>query len=333
MELFWFCTIAVLWVGYFVLEGFDFGVGMLLPMLDGHGDDAEDRRRVMLTTIGPHWDGNEVWLITAGGATFAAFPNWYATLFSGFYLPLLLILVSLIVRGVSLEYRHKVATASGRRWCDRGIMFGSWVPALVWGIAFTNIVVGVPIDAHMEYAGGLLTLFNPTALLGGVAMVLLCLVHGAHFLTLKTHGGVHGEAQRLARPLGIAAVVAVGIWLVLVVAHRPGALAWALFALAAVALVASVLLAGRREGLSFAAGSVAIAAGVAALFAALFPDVMPSSLDPAWSLTYRNASSTHLTLTIMTWTAVVFTPIMLGYTAWSYWVFRRRVGVRDLTDA
>lgn len=333
MELFWFCTIAVLWVGYFVLEGFDFGVGMLLPVLDGDPAESPDRRRVMLTTIGPHWDGNEVWLITAGGAIFAAFPHWYATLFSGFYIPLLLVLVALIMRGVALEYRPKRSDEAWRRWCDAGIMIGSWVPAFVWGVAFTNIVVGVPIDADMEYVGGLLGLFNPLALLGGIAMAVLCLFHGALFLALKTGGALHHAARRAARRLGIPAVGLVAVWLLTVLSQRSSTMAWVLFAIAAVALVLSVLLAGGRERPAFLASCVAIAMGVASLFAALFPDVMPSTLDPAWSLTHLNAASSPLTLKIMTGAAVVITPVVLLYTGYTYWVFRRRISVEDLAEA
>jgi len=193
----WFCLIAILWVGYFVLEGFDFGVGMLLPVLTRN----EAERRVLINTIGPVWDGNEVWLLVAGGATFAAFPEWYATLFSGFYLPLLLILLALIVRGVSFEYRHKRDRDDWRAWWDRMIFVGSVVPAVLWGVAFANIVRGVDIDAHKEYVGSFVDLLNPFALLGGITTALLFLTHGALFIALKTDGEIRHRARRWQRLL------------------------------------------------------------------------------------------------------------------------------------
>lgn len=354
MELLWFVLIAILWIGYFVLEGFDFGVAMLLPILGRTsrsvaGDEADgdavtsgqagrgqvesgnDRRRLMLTTIGPHWDGNEVWLLTAGGATFAAFPHWYATLFSGFYLALLLILIALTVRGVGLEYRHKRADIAWQRRWDVAISVGSWLPAFLWGVAFTNIVVGVPIDERMEYTGNLLTLLNPLALLGGLASTALFLTHGAGFLALKTVGALSGDARRLAARLGMVAIPLVASWIGLVVLTRPRPLAWGLAVLAAAALVGSIEAVRRaRDGWAFALTSLATAAGVAALFAALFPHVLPSTSNPAWSLTYLNAASSTLTLRIMTGAAAVFTPIVLAYTGYTYWVFRRRIGIRQL---
>src|SRR6478609_5389665 len=213
MELttFWFILIAVLWTGYFFLEGFDFGVGMLLHPLGR----TEVDRRVMINTIGPVWDGNEVWLISAGGATFAAFPNWYATLFSGFYLALFLILVALIVRGVAFEYRGKVDSLVWRRRWDLGIAFGSWVPAVLWGVAFANIVAGVPIDADGDFTGSLLTLVNPFAVLGGVVTASLFLLHGLHFVALKTEGEIHDRAKAAAlrvAPVTIVAGAAFLIW-------------------------------------------------------------------------------------------------------------------------
>ncbi|MCY7396543.1 MAG: cytochrome d ubiquinol oxidase subunit II, partial [Nocardioides sp.] len=213
----WFVLIAVLWAGYLVLEGFDFGVGMLLPFLDRDASGVHDdrRRRVLINTIGPVWDGNEVWLLVAGGATFAAFPEWYATLFSGFYLPLLLILVALIVRGVAFEWRGKVDDHRWRGRADVAIVVGSWVPALLWGVALANIVRGVPIDADKQFTGTLLTLLNPYALLGGLTTLLLFALHGALFLALKTSGEVRADAGRLAarrsappHPLARA----VGVW-------------------------------------------------------------------------------------------------------------------------
>lgn len=323
----WFVLIAVLWIGYFALEGFDFGVGMLLPVLAR--DDRE--RRVMINTIGPVWDGNEVWLLVAGGATFAAFPEWYATLFSGFYLPLLLILLALIVRGVAFEYRHQRPEATWHGWWDRAIIVGSFVPALLWGVAFANIVRGVPIDADKEFTGNLLTLLNPVGLLGGLTTLLLFLTHGAVFVALKTDGDIRHRARALALRLGTATAVVAVAFLVWAQLHTGTAASAVVFALAAVALLAGlVALAAGREGRAFSGTFVAIALAVAGLFLALFPDVMPSSTDPAFSLTTTNAAATEYTLTIMTWVAVLVTPFVIGYQAWSYWIFRKRISVHHI---
>jgi cytochrome d ubiquinol oxidase subunit II len=329
----WFILIAVLWTGYFVLEGFDFGVGMLLPVL-GRGRDADDterRRRVMINTIGPLWDGNEVWLLTAGGATFAAFPHWYATLFSGFYLALLLILVALIVRNLGFEYRHKRESIVWKRRWDLAIVGGSFVPAFLWGVAFTNIVRGVPIDANKEFVGNLWTLLNPMALLGGLVTLSLFLTHGALFVALKTAGPIREDARRLAGRVGIAAAVLAVVYLLVIGFQQGDAASWVTTVVAAVALLGA-LVANRldREGWAFIGTFVCIAFAVATLFLALFPDVMPSTLDPAYSLTTTNASSTDYTLRIMTIVAVIFTPIVLLYQGWTYWVFRKRIAVHHI---
>ncbi len=323
----WFVLIAVLWIGYFVLEGFDFGVGTLLPVLAR--DETE--RRVMINTIGPLWDGNEVWLLVAGGATFAAFPEWYATLFSGFYLPLLLILLALIFRGLAFEYRHKREEEQWHRRWDAAITYGSLVPAFLWGVAFANLVRGVPIDADLEYSGGLLDLLGPHALLGGITTTLLFTTHGALFVALKTVGDIRHRARSLALRVGaVATVVAAGflVWTQLLTGST-----WSLvaFAAAALALVGSLAAAAAgREGLGFAGTFAGIGLAVAGLFLALFPAVMPSSTDVANSLTTTNASATDYTLTVMTWVAVACLPFVLGYQAWSYWVFRKRIGTHHI---
>ena len=323
----WFGLIAVLWIGYFCLEGFDFGVGMLLPVL-GRNDTE---RRVLINTIGPVWDGNEVWVLVAGGATFAAFPEWYATLFSGFYLPLLLILVALIVRGLAFEYRAKRDDVRWRARWDAAIIVGSTVPALLWGVAFANILRGVPIDADKEYVGGFFNLLSPYALLGGLTTLLLFLTHGALFVALKTDGDIRHRARALALRVCVAAAVAAVAFLLWTQVHTGGSASLVLFVLAAAALVGGLAAAGRaREGWAFLGTFVAIALAVAGMFAALFPDVMPSSLDPAWSLTTTNASATDYTLTVMTWVAVVFTPIVLLYQGWTYWVFRKRISTHHI---
>ncbi|MBQ0893341.1 cytochrome d ubiquinol oxidase subunit II [Micromonospora sp. U56] len=323
----WFLLVAVLFTGYFILEGFDFGVGMLLPVLGR--DDRE--RRVLINTIGPVWDGNEVWLITAGGAMFAAFPEWYATLFSGFYLPLLLILLALIARGVAFEYRHKRPEASWKRRWDTAIFVGSVVPAVLWGVAFANILRGVPLDADHEYVGGLVDLLHPYALLGGVTTAALFLTHGAVFLALKTTGEIRQRAGALAVRLGAGTAVAAVAFLTWTLSIRSSTAAVVFAVGAALALLGALAAARvRREGWAFTGTAVAIGLAVATLFAALFPNVLPSTLDAAGTLTATNAASTPYTLKIMTWVAVVFTPIVLAYQGWTYWVFRKRIGVVNI---
>ncbi len=321
----WFILIAVLWTGYLVLEGFDFGVGMLLGILPKR-DDKERERRVMINTIGPVWDGNEVWLLTAGGATFAAFPEWYATLFSGFYLPLLLILLALIVRVVAFEWRGKIDDDRWRAWADRALIVGSWVPAVLWGVAFGNLVRGVELDSSHEYVGGFWALLNPFALLGGATTTLLFLTHGAVFLALKSDGPLRERAAAFAARWSWATLVVAGafaVWLQL--AYSGKGWTWAPLVVAALALAALVAAARlRREGAAFVASAVAIVAAVVLIFGSLFPDVMPA-LDPANSLTVDNASSTHYTLTVMTWVAAILTPLVLLYQGWTYWVFRKRL--------
>ncbi|GAA1114652.1 cytochrome d ubiquinol oxidase subunit II [Nocardiopsis composta] len=318
----WFIAIAVLWTGYFILEGFDFGVGVLLPFIGRKNVD----RRVMINAIGPVWDGNEVWVITAGGAMFAAFPAWYATLFSGFYLPLLLILVALIARGVAFEYRAKVDTDRWRAGWDQAIFWGSAVPAFLWGVAFANIVRGVPVDGDQILAAGLLHLLNPYALLGGLTTLSLFALHGAVFLSLKTGDPVRSAARRAALRISAVAVPAGAAFLIWTQLSHGKTWTWPVAVIAAAALVLGVLLALRgREGLSFTATAVSIGAASVLLFGVLFPNVLPSTIDPAYSLTVQNASSAPYTLTVMSWVAVVFLPVVLGYQAWTYWVFRKRV--------
>jgi len=319
----WFGLIAVLWIGYFVLEGFDFGVGILLPVLGR----TETDRRVMVNTIGPVWDGNEVWLLVAGGATFAAFPEWYATLFSGFYLALLLILLALIARGVAFEYRGKVDSPRWRAGWDQAIFWGSAVPALLWGVAFANIVHGVPIDAHKEFTGTLLTLLNPYGLLGGVVTLGLFTLHGAYYLGLKSEGEVRKRANAVVRWLAPVVVAAGAVFLVWTQVDHGRPLSWAITVLAALVLVASVLASLRgREGWAFALMAGCLGLVVITLFATLYPNVMVSSTSPLFSLTTTNAASGHYTLTVMTWVAAVMTPFVLIYQTWTYWVFRARVG-------
>jgi cytochrome d ubiquinol oxidase subunit II len=320
----WFILITILWVGYLVLEGFDFGVGILSRIIGR----TEPERRALMHTIGPFWDGNEVWVLVAGGATFAAFPEWYATLFSGFYLPLFLILLALILRGVAIEYRNKRDDAAWRERWDWGIFVGSLLPAILWGVAFANIVAGVPLDADHEFTGDLFTLLNPYGLLGGLTTLGLFVTHGAVFLALKTDGDLRRRANRLAGRVGLVAAVLAVAFLAWTQLQHGDPASLVLSVLAAAAFVGGLAANWRgREGWAFAGSALTIGLAVVALFVALFPDVMPSSTNPAYSLTVENAASTPYTLTIMTWVAVIFTPIVLLYQGWTYWVFRRRVSV------
>ncbi|MEV6650076.1 cytochrome d ubiquinol oxidase subunit II [Streptomyces sp. NPDC051219] len=326
----WFVLIAVLWTGYFFLEGFDFGVGVLTKLL------ARDRkeRRVLINTIGPVWDGNEVWLLTAGGATFAAFPEWYATLFSGFYLPLLLILVCLIVRGVAFEYRAKRPEEKWQTNWEHAIFWTSLLPALLWGVAFGNIVRGVKIDAEMEYVGSLGDLVNLYSILGGLVTLTLFTFHGAVFTALKTVGDIRDRSRRLATSLGLVTAVLALVFLAWTQISRGDGKSLVAMIVAVLALAAALgfNVAG-REGWAFALSGVTIAAAVAMLFLTLFPNVMPSSLNEEWNLTVTNASSSPYTLKIMTWCAAVATPIVLLYQSWTYWVFRKRIGTQHIADA
>ncbi len=330
LTLVWFALLAVLWTGYLVLEGFDFGVAMLMPFAGRNNKE----RRVALNTIGPVWDGNEVWLLTAGGATFAAFPEWYATMFSGFYIPLFLILLALIVRAVAIEYRGKINSEVWRSRWDMGIIISAWIPSILWGVAFANLVRGVNLDADHQYSGNFWDLLNPFALLGGVVTLLLFLSHGSIFLALKTDGIVRERAEKLAKQFGLYAIVAAGTWAVWgQLAYSRNTWTWGAVGVAALSLIATWYLSStKRFGLAFIANAVAIAAAVVFIFGALYPNVMPAINDPANSLTLDNASSTNYTLTVMTWVAVIFTPIVLAYQAWSYWVFRKRLHVDHIPE-
>jgi cytochrome d ubiquinol oxidase subunit II len=323
----WFILISVLFTGFFLLEGFDYGVGILLPFLG-----REDReRRAIINTIGPFWDANEVWLLTAGGAMFAAFPNWYATLFSGFYLPLLLILLALIVRGVAFEFRSKNRHPRWRSLWDWMIFIGSFAPALLWGVAVANIVRGVPIDGNMQYVGGFWNLLNPYALLSGLTMLALLTFHGATFLNLRLSEDLAQRARNVAAkvwPVAIillVATVAASIFATDIF-RLPGVLPFITALGAAVAiLLAGLFLRARRDGWAFGMTGATVALTVITIFSGLYPRVMISSLNPAWSLTVVNAASGPYTLRIMTLVALIFVPLVLLYQGWSYWVFRKRV--------
>ena len=323
----WFIIITILWTGFFILEGFDFGVGMLHTLVGR--DDAD--RRAAINTIGPLWDANEVWLIVAVAAMFAAFPGWYATMFSGFYLLVALLLVALIVRGVSFEYRGKRDAVRWRRTWDISLTAGSVLAPFLIGVMLGDLVHGIPISAHQNYTGSFWTLLQPYALLTGAALVLICLLHGATFLTLKTSGEMRGRAGRLARriaPVTAAAVLAFISWTHANAGH--GTLLNPIEILAVLAAFAAVwLVLEHREGFAFAATTVTIAASIVAIFTDLYPNVMVSSTRAAYNLTVHNTASGAYSLRVLTVVAVIFLPLVLGYQAWTYHVFRRRVSTRE----
>jgi cytochrome d ubiquinol oxidase subunit II len=329
----WFILIAVLYIGFFILEGFDFGVGMLLPFL-GKGKTQEETdlyRRAIINTIGPFWDGNEVWLLTAGGATFAAFPQWYATLFSGFYFPFFLLLLALIFRGVAFEFRSKHTHPTWRKFWDWSIFGGSLIPALLLGVAFANLARGLPINSAMEYTGGFFYLLNPYGLLGGITAVVIFDFYGALFLSMKTSNALREKAFQTAKSLWLIAAIVdilllVGTYLETDILARLGVNP----GVVPLAGVAALLLSGYfihkgREGWAFSMTMITIAAAIITLFMILYPDVMISTLDPAYSLTIYNAASSPYTLQVMTIVALIFVPIVLLYQGWTFWIFRKRV--------
>jgi len=325
----WFALIGLLWAGYFVLDGFDFGVAILVPLVSR--DDVD--RRLCINTIGPVWDGNEVWLIVAAGATFAAFPTWYATMFSAFYLPLILILFALILRGVSFELRSKGLTPAWRAAWDKARFWGSLIPAVLWGLAFTDLLHGLDIAGGPSYRGGFGGLFPPVALLGGLVSLVLFTLHGAVFLSAKTTDDLAARARRVVHWLSLPAIALVAglvLWLWRTAAPTTSAsidaavpLGLAVLAVVAIALgwASSTR---HHDGVAFACTAGAILALMAALFSALFPRVMVSSVRGD-SLTIWNAASLHETLFVMTIVAAIFTPFVLGYQAWSFWIFRKRL--------
>jgi cytochrome d ubiquinol oxidase subunit II len=324
----WFGLLGVLFGGFFLLEGFDFGVGILMPVL-GRGSDS--RRRVALNTIGPVWDGNEVWVITAVGAMLSAFPNWYASLFSGMYPIILLVLLSMILRVVAIEYRGKIDSRKWRARADLGIGIGSWVPAFGWGMLFANMLRGLPMVEGGRVSATLADLFSPYALLGGFATLLLFALHGAIFLALKTADEVREASVHLAKMLvAPTAVVVLGFALVTQLNHGKG-WTWVLFAILALTLAAASVAAGSgRDGWAFVATSLTVIALVVTIFGTMYPNVLPSTTASEFNLTVYNASSTPYTLKFMTIAALIMTPIVLVYQGWTYWVFRKRISTAQI---
>ena len=329
MQTAWFWILFVLWSLYLVTEGFDFGVGMLLPVL---GRNEEDRR-TMIQTIGPVWDGNEVWLIIAGAATFAAFPTWYATMFSGFYVALLLLLVLLITRIVSFEWRGKAESGAWRGvWTWVNSIASVGIP-LIWGVALSSLLHGVPVSSAQEYTGTFWDLFTPYTVFAGLALVALFALHGAVYLALRTNGDLRARAERTAAQLAVPAALigaAFLVWTLVVGIDNndktvfPGIVVVVLAAVAAVAAV--VLIRQRREGPAFVATAATIILAVATLFTELYPRVMVSSTNFADSLTTTNSSSGHYTLVVISVFTLVLLPVILLYQSWAYHVFRARLG-------
>jgi cytochrome d ubiquinol oxidase subunit II len=326
LQTLWFILIAILWIGFFFLEGFDFGVGMLLPFIG----KKDEERRAIINSIGSTWDGNEVWLLTAGGATFAAFPEWYATMFSGFYLALFLLLVGLIIRGVAFEYRSKDANPAWRTRFDWMIAIGSFLAALLLGAAFANLARGVPINADKMFTGNLFTLLNPYGLLGGVTTVAVFLLHGANFLGLKLEGELRERVNATAKKLWIAAAIlyiALAIFTYEEGFWDRGMVSPGVIPIAAMAflLAAGYFINRKREGWAFIMVALNIVFTQITFFMMTFPNVMLSSTNPDWSLTVYNASSSQYTLTVMSFVALIFVPIVLAYQGWTYYMFRKRI--------
>ena len=326
----WFILLTVLFIGFFFLEGFDYGVGALLPFLGRN--DLE--RRIVINTIGPVWDGNEVWMVTAGGAMFAAFPHVYATLFSGFYLALFLMLVALIGRGVAFEFRSKEEYPQWRATWDWLIFFGSVIPAILWGVTVTNLIQGVPIDANKHYVGTFFDLLSPYSLVGGVAFLCVFIFHGAVYLSLKTEDELLARSHRAARVAGIFAAVAclslVGLTYVKTDLFKSAAAGVTLWSAIATFLLAYGLVFLNRLGWAFLFSGITILLTTAAFFLGLFPRLIVSTLNPTWSLTIYNSSSSPYTLKLMTVAAFILVPVVLAYQAWSYWVFRHRISGKHL---
>lgn len=328
LQILWFILIAVLFIGFFFLEGFDYGVGMATRFVAKDGAE----RNQLVQTIGPVWDGNEVWLLTAGGAMFAAFPHWYATLFSGYYIPLVVVLLALIIRGVSFEFRHKMETEKGRNLWDWALFFGSLLPPFLLGVLFTSLVKGMPIDANMNMYAGFFDYISLYSLVGGVAVTLLCLLHGLNFISLRTLGDVRERSAALAKKLYLLLYAGLAVFAVLTFvdtdffAVRPLEISAILVLIVVVSVLAHYMAVRKKEALAFGLSGLTLALLVVLLFTGLFPRVMISSLDPAYHMTIYMASSAPYTLGLMTKVTVAILPFVLAYQIWAYYVFRQRIG-------
>jgi cytochrome d ubiquinol oxidase subunit II len=323
----WFVLIAALWIGFFFLEGFDFGVGMLLPFLGKN--DLE--RRALLNTIGPVWDANEMWLIVAITAMFGVFPAWYGTMFSGFYLAMVTIIVALMIRGISFEYRSKDARPAWRGRFDWMLAVGSFLSSFLFGIVFTNLLGGVPIDQNLNYAGTPFGWITTYGLIGGLTMVSVFLLHGANFLTLKLDGELRERARAAARVLYIFAaamvvILAISTYIFTDIGIRIGVNPGILPIASVAALLMTIYFINRKmEGWAFVMSGLNIVLTQVAFFSLMFPRVMVSSLNPAWSLTIDNTAASPRALEVMSIVALIFIPIVVAYQSWSYYIFRKRI--------
>ncbi|MEH7097218.1 cytochrome d ubiquinol oxidase subunit II [Neobacillus vireti] len=323
----WFILIAVLFTGFFFLEGFDFGVGMATRFLAR----SQTERSIMVNTIGPFWDANEVWLLTGGGAIFAAFPNWYATMFSGYYIPLLVVLLALIARGVSFEFRSKIPSSQWTNSWDWALFFGSLLPPFLLGVLFTSMLKGMPIDKDMNMSAGFIDFINIYSLWGGLTVTLLCYLHGLNYLTLKTEGELRKRSASLAKKIVFAVLGALAVfvglsWLmtdIFQVRRIPELILAALVVI--IYALSYMFISKKREGLAFTMSGLGLICTVLVIFTGLFPRVMISSINKAFDLTVYNASSGAYSLKIMTIVALTILPFILGYTIWSYYIFRKRV--------
>lgn len=326
----WFVLIAVLWIGYLILDGFDLGVGMLMKVWAKN----ESQRRVLLNSIGPVWDGNEVWLVTAAGATFAAFPHWYASMFAGLYIPLTFALLALILRAVSIEYRGKSHSQTARNLWTWALAGGSFIAAFSIGAMLALTTTGLPLDAYGDRVGGPFAWLNGWAILGGLAVVGLSLAQGWAFLSLKTLGAPREAGNRQLRRYLPVYLLPTAMWAVAVVMRFPKVSAWTMLAVAALGLVLAWGSSSRRsEGMTFTGMVLFIALGVGSIFTSLYPNVLPSTIDEAYNLTVSTASSSDYTLTIMAVVTAVFLPLVLAYSAWSYWTFRQRLGKQHIPES
>ncbi len=332
LQILWYVLIGVLWTGFYFLEGFDFGVGMLLPFLG----KKDEERRAIINSIGSVWDGNEVWLLTAGGATFAAFPHWYASMFSGFYLALFILLIGLIIRGIAFEYRSKDPSPRWRNTFDWMIAVGSFLPALILGVAFANLASGVPIDANRMFTGNLFTLLNPYGLLGGLTTVSIFLLHGANFLGLKLEGKLSERVNKLAMKLWVLTSI---LYIILAIFTyiegfwdrgiiNPGVIPIGGLVML---LTAGYFIKEKMEGWSFLLVGLSIILTQITFFSMSFPNVMFSTTNPDWSLTIYNASSSQYTLSVISVVALIFVPIVLAYQGWTYYIFRKRISTDKKT--
>lgn len=331
LNFLWFLLIAILFVGFFVLEGFDFGVGALARFLG----KSDREKQAYIATIGPFWDANEVWLITAGGAMFAAFPHWYATLFSGLYIPLVFMLLALIIRGVSFQFREQVKSFAWKNTWDWALFIGSFIPPILWGIVLANFMTGMPINGEKEITGGFLQFLHPFALLSGAMFLLLCLVHGLQFITIRTTGLLRERAKKVGTV--IAPITLVFVLLFIIVGWYQTDIftyhgtAWIILPFVAwgALLFAQVFNVNNQDVWAFAMTSFTIILLTASIFIGMFPRLIISTIDPAFDLTIYNAASGAYTLKVMSYFSLALLPFVLGYQGWSYYIFRKRISKQE----